>query len=227
MIEPPPLKTIEKSMSSLEKIKAIKKIEEGIESIDNYELTPLGYHIASLPVSPKIGKIMIYSCIFRCVDPLLTICASMSFKSPFIHQRNSDEISSKTQFSEKFSDHLTLLNAFQQFEESYSQKNSNSYSFCQKNNLSFNTMNEIYKLKRLFHSLLQDIHFIDRSSSFENKTDKYNQNSQNKKLIKSIICAGLYPSNNFYLFILFYFILFYLFFLLLLFFFFFYFPFFF
>ena len=32
----------------------------------------------------RIGKLMLFGAIFRCLDPALTIAASLSFKSPFV-----------------------------------------------------------------------------------------------------------------------------------------------
>lgn len=49
-------------------------------------LTPLGYHLASLPVDVRIGKLMLFGAIFRCLDPALTIAASLAFKSPFVRK---------------------------------------------------------------------------------------------------------------------------------------------
>jgi HrpA-like RNA helicase len=46
--------------------------------------TRAGYHLATLPVDPRIGKMMIFGSVFRCLEPVLTIAASMSFRSPFV-----------------------------------------------------------------------------------------------------------------------------------------------
>lgn len=48
------------------------------------ELTPLGAHLADLPVDVHIGKMILFGAIFRCLDPVLTIAAALSFKSPFV-----------------------------------------------------------------------------------------------------------------------------------------------
>ena len=48
------------------------------------ELTPLGYHLANLPVNPRIGKIILFAAMFSCLDPVLTIASSLGFKEPFI-----------------------------------------------------------------------------------------------------------------------------------------------
>jgi ATP-dependent RNA helicase DHX57 len=48
------------------------------DSTNTPALTALGYHLATLPVEPRVGKMMLYGAIFGCVEPALTIAASMS-----------------------------------------------------------------------------------------------------------------------------------------------------
>lgn len=50
----------------------------------NEELTPLGYHLAALPVSPRIGKMILFGAIFSCLDPVLTVASVLGFKDPFV-----------------------------------------------------------------------------------------------------------------------------------------------
>ncbi len=47
-------------------------------------LTPLGYHLAKLPVDPKVGKMILFGAIFSCLDPVLTVASSLGFKDPFV-----------------------------------------------------------------------------------------------------------------------------------------------
>ncbi|CAN0479835.1 unnamed protein product, partial [Discosporangium mesarthrocarpum] len=47
-------------------------------------LTALGFHLATIPVEPRIAKMMLYGAIFDCVNPALTIAATMSSRHPFI-----------------------------------------------------------------------------------------------------------------------------------------------
>ena len=49
----------------------------------NEDLTPLGYHLAKMPVDPQIGKMLLFAAMFGCVDPVFTIAASLSFKDAF------------------------------------------------------------------------------------------------------------------------------------------------
>ncbi|KAL0182083.1 hypothetical protein M9458_021458, partial [Cirrhinus mrigala] len=37
---------------------------------DTYTLTPLGHHLAALPVNVKIGKMLIFGAIFGCLEPI-------------------------------------------------------------------------------------------------------------------------------------------------------------
>jgi ATP-dependent RNA helicase DHX36 len=50
---------------------------------DDERLTPLGYHLANLPVDPQAGRMLILGALFRCYEPVAAIAASLSFKNPF------------------------------------------------------------------------------------------------------------------------------------------------
>jgi len=56
--------------------------EGNIASTDHdqalFRLTPLGYHLAQLPVDAKVGKILLVGCILGCTEPALTIAAALS-----------------------------------------------------------------------------------------------------------------------------------------------------
>ncbi len=49
----------------------------------NEDLTPLGYNLAKMPVDPHSGKMLLFAAMFCCVDPVLTVAASLSFKDAF------------------------------------------------------------------------------------------------------------------------------------------------
>lgn len=56
----------------------------GQNALDHAEnLTALGFHLARLPVEPHIGKLILFGALLGCLDPVLTIAASLSFKDPF------------------------------------------------------------------------------------------------------------------------------------------------
>jgi ATP-dependent RNA helicase DHX29 len=64
----------------------------------NEEITPLGRLLSALPTDIHIGKFLLMATIFRCLDPALTIAATLNSKSPFItpfgHEREADRAKS-------------------------------------------------------------------------------------------------------------------------------------
>ena len=45
-------------------------------------LTPLGRHLAALPLPPRMGKLLLYAIMFACLDPLLTVACFAAFRCP-------------------------------------------------------------------------------------------------------------------------------------------------
>ena len=60
----------------------------------NEDITPLGRLLSALPTDIHIGKFLLMATIFRCLDPALTIAATLNSKSPFLtpfgHEREAD-----------------------------------------------------------------------------------------------------------------------------------------
>ena len=73
-IEPPEQKAILAAEQRLLKIGAIEVIEQEESAVNvQLQLTPLGVHLSSLPLSPSLGKMLVFGTILRCIDPVLTI----------------------------------------------------------------------------------------------------------------------------------------------------------
>ena len=63
-LDPPQLQVISNAMNVLRKIGACEP--------DEPKLTPLGQHLAALPVNVKIGKMLIFGAIFGCLEPVVS-----------------------------------------------------------------------------------------------------------------------------------------------------------
>lgn len=157
---------------------------------DDEKLTPLGYHLAKLPMAPQLGKMILFGAIFSCLDPILSIAAALDFKDPFqlpvgkekeVHQKKF-ELSNGVK-----SDHLLFHEALKRFEES----GSNYRQFCWHYFLSHQTLRQLQDMKKQFMRYLNDMNFVPNS---EPKCSECNVNSNNLSLIKAIVCAGLYPN---------------------------------
>lgn len=162
--------------------------EEGKYRIE--ELTPLGTILASLPVDPRIGRMMIYGAIFRCLEPTLIIAASLAFRSPFFSPMDKREEADRVKRSFHMdSDHLTLLRAYRGWERERRAGRTHERGYLFDNFLSGQTLRMIEKMKTQFKRLLQEVGFHDRRRERD-----YNENSNNQALVKAVLVAGLYPN---------------------------------
>nr|XP_021514063.1 ATP-dependent RNA helicase DHX36 [Meriones unguiculatus] len=173
LMDPPSNEAVMLSIKHLMELSALDKQEE---------LTPLGVHLARLPVEPHIGKMILFGALFCCLDPVLTIAASLSFKDPFVIPLGKEKIADarrKELAKETRSDHLTVVNAFERL-------CAQRVSSC----LLTIALQMLHNMKGQFAEHLLGAGFV---SSRSPKDPKANVNSDNEKIIKAVICAGLYP----------------------------------
>ncbi|KAF8458815.1 P-loop containing nucleoside triphosphate hydrolase protein [Terfezia claveryi] len=85
-------------------------------ALDDYaRLTkPLGYRLAELPVNPALGKILLNSAKFGCVDQVLSIAAMITSQPVYVSHDESTlaHPQARRKFIAQEGDHLTLLNIF-------------------------------------------------------------------------------------------------------------------
>ncbi|XP_041014528.1 DExH-box ATP-dependent RNA helicase DExH7, chloroplastic isoform X1 [Juglans microcarpa x Juglans regia] len=214
-LEPPREDAITSALSLLYEVGAL----EGDE-----ELTPLGHHLAKLPVDVLIGKMMLYGAIFGCLSPILSISAFLSYKSPFVYPKDerqnveraklvllNDKIggSSDSDDADRQSDHLLMMAAYRKWEKSLREKGAKAaQNFCNSNFLSSSVMYMIRDMRIQFGSLLADIGLInlpkkyqvqgqkkeDFDSWFSDASQPFNKYSCYSSVVKAILCAGLYPN---------------------------------
>uniref|UniRef100_A0A3Q3IX66 Putative ATP-dependent RNA helicase DHX57 n=1 Tax=Monopterus albus TaxID=43700 RepID=A0A3Q3IX66_MONAL len=202
LIEPPATGSLDAAKRRLQDLGALTA---------NEKLSPLGYHLACLPVDVRIGKLMLFGAIFRCLDPALTIAASLAFKSPFVSpwDKREEANEKKLAFAVANSDHLALLQAYKGWCSAAKNNKQASFLYCRDNFLSWRGLQEIASLKRQFAELLSDIGFIKeglRARIIERMCSKgtdgvleatgpeANLNSENIRLMSAMLCAALYPN---------------------------------
>ncbi|XP_069118914.1 putative ATP-dependent RNA helicase DHX57 [Argopecten irradians] len=151
--EPPEKDSILSAISRLQDLGALD---------ENDELTPLGYHLGSLPVDVRVGKLMLFGAIFRCLDPALTIAATLSFKSPFVtpFDKKEEATKKKVEFATGNSDHLTMVKAYQGWIEARKKSQYAEYNYCRDNFLSQRSLEMLASMKQQFVELLSDIGFL-------------------------------------------------------------------
>jgi HrpA-like RNA helicase len=181
------------------------------------QITPLGYHLAALPISPRIGKLILYGVLLKCIDPILTIASMLSAKSPFVVPFNERDAAdaAKLSFMEGNSDLLTMLNGYRTWKEMFGGDQATGSSgggslnnrplqsslkrdeedFCRRKYLSLNNLKLIVQMRGQFLSLLQSIGFLTETLTLDNiVSSSENEYGSNIAIIKCAICAGLSPS---------------------------------
>uniref|UniRef100_A0A0C9QYM5 Putative ATP-dependent RNA helicase DHX57 n=1 Tax=Fopius arisanus TaxID=64838 RepID=A0A0C9QYM5_9HYME len=196
ILEPPQEQSISDSVVRLQDVGAVNS---------KLQLTPLGHHLATLPVDVRIGKLILYGVVFCCLDSALTIAACLSHKSPFSYSFDKRrEIEAKRkEFTVAFSDQLTILKAYKKWIEVSARGFKVGLAFARENYLSVRTLQTLADIKHQFLNLLIGIGFIpvdvkERTTGVDRILEltgsELNANNENFKLLQGLLCAALYPN---------------------------------
>ncbi|GAQ84373.1 helicase domain-containing protein [Klebsormidium nitens] len=169
-IEPPKAESVEAAVGSLREVGALDEKEE---------LTPLGHHLAALPVDARIGKIMIYGAIFGCLSPALTVAACLSYKSPFVTPSDQKDAAEQARTSlaapavrgerpgiasGQQSDHLAMVAAYEGWRRAVGTGGAPGKragrEHCRKHFLNQQTLEMLADMRAQFATLLADIGFV-------------------------------------------------------------------
>lgn len=163
-LQPPAPEAVDRAIRELVRIDALVltgPAAAGAGPATGEELTPLGQHLAALPVDVRIGKLILLGAIFGCVDDVLTIAATLSFRSPFLSpmDRRAEADAAKRSFcagQSAQSDHLAALNAYNEFNFG----GPGRFDMCREKFLGVKTLIAIGGLKRQLLELLSDAKFV-------------------------------------------------------------------
>ncbi|EGC32711.1 hypothetical protein DICPUDRAFT_155280 [Dictyostelium purpureum] len=187
-LEPPEAKAIDNAINLLIDLGALSSQQD---------LTPLGLRLSFIPVDPRIGKMIILSSFFRCLDPILTIASFSNQKNPILNLFNQDN-SYQNNFSSQLypehqSDHISFLNIFNNWLQSKLEGREEEY--C-RDFLSIPLLNQILKVKKQLLATIYELGIVNIQSLSNGFVldDFFNANSRNFDIIRSIICSGLFPN---------------------------------
>ncbi|KAJ8029622.1 3'-5' RNA helicase YTHDC2 [Holothuria leucospilota] len=169
---------------------------QSIDAMDQWEdLTELGCHLADLPIEPHLGKMVLYSIVLKCLDPILTIACALAYKDPFILPKHASQRRASHQVRKKyaantFSDHMALLRAFQSWQRA--KADGWEKSFCERNYLSPASLEMIVGMRTQLLGQLRASGFVRARGPGDIKD--LNTNSENWAVVKCALCAGMYPN---------------------------------
>ncbi|SJL05479.1 related to PRP16-RNA-dependent ATPase [Armillaria ostoyae] len=107
-MDPPPQANILNSMYQLWVLGALDNVGD---------LTPIGRKMSEFPMEPSMAKMLIASVEYKCSAEMLTIVSMLSVPSVFYRpkERMEEADAAREKFNVPESDHLTLLNVFNQW----------------------------------------------------------------------------------------------------------------
>lgn len=187
-LDPPQPQSVNNAVNLLRKIGACLPNE--------HVLTPLGHHLAGLPVNVKIGKMLIYGAILGCLEPIATIAAAITEKSPFSTPINrKDEANlAKSALSLANSDHLTLYNAYLGWKNSQSEGYKAEMSYCRKHFLNRTALITIENVKQELMKMMEQAGFWSSRHSTRFRLHGGSLSRAQISILNTALTAGLYDS---------------------------------
>ncbi|PWN21409.1 P-loop containing nucleoside triphosphate hydrolase protein [Microstroma glucosiphilum] len=159
-LDPPSPVNVQRAVSALIEVKALTTTEE---------ITPLGRHLARIPLDVHMGKFLLIATLFKCLDAALTTAAALNSKSPFVTPfgREAEADAAKASFRVGNSDFLTIANAFNSWRRAIGQKH--HFVFCRKSFLSHQTLQQIEELRQQYMAFLLDTGFAQVDEATKQK----------------------------------------------------------
>ncbi|KAG0633230.1 P-loop containing nucleoside triphosphate hydrolase protein [Tuber brumale] len=193
-IEPPPRNAIEASLTQLRLLGALT---------ENEGLTPLGRVLATMPVEPALGKMILLAVIFRCLDPIMILGSSSGVRDIFVAppERRAEANRVRNSFvRDTGSDHMALVNAFREWRSIRDRDGMHAaHRFAEENFLHRGALRTLDSTTLQIEELLVKANIIpyvrrnERSRS-EIGHPSSNEYSDHVPLIKALTLAGMYPN---------------------------------
>uniref|UniRef100_A0A674H593 ATP-dependent RNA helicase DHX29 n=1 Tax=Taeniopygia guttata TaxID=59729 RepID=A0A674H593_TAEGU len=190
-LDPPQQQVIGNAMNLLKKIGACQ--------LNEPKLTPLGQHLAALPVNVKIGKMLIFGAIFGCLDPVATLAAVMTEKSPFTTPigRKDEADLAKSSLAMAVSDHLTIYNAYLGWKRAQQEGGYRAeMTYCRRNFLNRTSLLTLEDVKQELIRVVRAAGFTAPSTQcgWDGNGVTQSLSLSEIALLKAVLTAGLYDN---------------------------------
>ncbi|KAL9114186.1 MAG: hypothetical protein Q9187_007521, partial [Circinaria calcarea] len=193
-IEPPAPKAVDTSVMNLQALDALT---------DEEKITPLGRLLASLPVHPSLGKMIVLGIIFRCLDPMLLLGAAAEERSIFYNplaRRREAQARHMSFVQGSSSDHIAFLNVVREMRKLRETRSQSAmYEFANSNFTHVGAFRAIDATAKQIEEILVEARLIPFTpaharNDFEYGHPSLNENSKNVPVIKALALAGLHPN---------------------------------
>eukprot|EP00439_Symbiodinium_sp_Y106_P022708 s3761_g2.t2 len=175
-------------------------------------LTPLGNHLAQLPVDAGCAKLLVLGCIFGVPGDVCTLAAALSVKSPFAVTAAGKGSGKGAQEQRKMelagdleSDQLVLVKLFEHWER-LGKRTQAARVWCRENGLDLQAFESVSDMRRHLMGILVEQGFSSPETSDDGSkrrmpaclssilAAKEEFNRRRFQLLRSLLCAALWPN---------------------------------
>lgn len=163
--------------------------------VSKWRLTKTGRIMASLPIDPRVAKMLIQGDVEGCLEDLLVIASALTVQDPRERPVGKEETadSKHSQFKDDFSDYLTLLNVWKEYHKVLKKESAGkARRFCKDNFISYKRMREWRDIYQQIKIILQENNFKIGNVDFNRvKQDKTEEFSPKYVAIHRAVLSGL------------------------------------
>ena len=190
-LTPPDVVSVDSALAELKDLRAF--------DIDE-RLTPLGRHLAQMPVDARIGKMLLFGALLGCLDPILTIAGAMSGRPLFYSPKDNRDAADKAKraLNSNKSDHLTMVAAYNGWSKAKSSGKAAERRYCDEYFLSQQALEAVQAGRADYAAILADLGFVRREYIANMRRGgsggtEADCNADVVRVVKAALVAGFYP----------------------------------
>jgi len=161
-------------------------------ALEDNRLTALGTYLSMIPADLRCAKLLVYSTLFDCLEPCLTIASILTVKDPFVspRDRRAEADAAKATFPTGHGDVLLILAAYQEYSMlSQELRYRDLQAWCNEKFLSLTTLREITSTRSQLLDSLKDANLV----SLGYRSPKHPSQNTSPLLLRALISAALQP----------------------------------
>nr|CAD2181466.1 unnamed protein product [Meloidogyne enterolobii] len=166
------------------------------------DITEIGKIITHLPLDPKLARLLLFGLSFKCLNPITTLVAAISYRDPFLLTIGSDDNKKRDSLIARdklckndLSDHLMLIRLFNAYESEPTQYLKEK--FCDQYLVSEQAMRMIHGIKKQLIYELRRCHLVPDDVFRAEDDSSLNKYSDSWPMVQAVIVAGSYPNIGF------------------------------
>ncbi|XP_029167795.1 ATP-dependent RNA helicase DHX30-like [Nylanderia fulva] len=186
LLEPPNPVAIQKAVNNL--------IDLGVLD-DQENLTALGKRMALFPMHPKFSKALVYSSIFNCIHPVITIAGVFSGENNLFYGvlDHKSEIRENKKLYHPSSDHISMAWIFKQWFKHNTTSSQLMLRFCKQMRLRQNRMEILSQIRNTFIQHLIQCRLLSKNTTYsdcDNFDDVMNKYENNDELVRALLYSA-------------------------------------